>query len=258
MKMSRPSAEDQQPLELTPDRNAETRALVRKAQEHLAMLTFFLDNGEITRYTAESPLRLAESEISKIGKLLGVDTESAAKIEERHGDIRRANMRIRELEGLLAQSVPPEAIQPALRKMARHLNSWWDFEGFGHISDTAFGEYNLKVDFCCQFIGVKPYIPNSEQLSRKERWNLWLVGLRERGFVLLDDEDSEKGILDCPESRQALRKLFESRFSGFHIVKFDSRESERGSHLTSVEVVIRNIEDILQLPLAPTDQAAPD
>lgn len=179
-------------------------------------------------------------------------TESAEKIEKRHGDIRRANIRNRELEEMLGKNQPPQAIQPALKVMCDQLNGWWDLEGFGHISDLAFGEYNLKVLFSCQFIGVKPLIVTPEPISRKERFKLWLAALQDRGFVLLE-EDGDKGLKDCPETRQALASLFATRLSSARISKFVSRETKDGSMLTGVEVYIRDISQLLELPVPPAD-----
>jgi hypothetical protein len=246
--------EDQVPLSFTPDQWADIQGLVKNAQQNLSMILYHFANGGVSRFIGGSVLSLVESDISKLGKKFGVETQSEKDIEERHGAMRKANMRIRELEELLGKGQPPEGVQPALKAMCRQLNDWWDLDGFGHISDIAFGEYGLKADFCCQFIGVKPYVVTPEPMSKKERMALWLVQLQERGYVLFqDDEDREKGILDCDQSKNTLRQLFAQRLSSARITKFVSRESRGNSHLTSVEVYISDITQILSLPVPPSD-----
>lgn len=252
MEFNSPTPADLEPVNFTPDRQADVRNAVKKIQQNLAMIPWHFDNEGVSRFIASSVMNTTEYEISQLGKLLGVETEAAEKIEKRHGDLRRANMRIRELEELLGKGQPPQGIQPALKAICEQLNGWWDLEGFGHISDIAFGEYNLKATFSCQFLGVKPHIETPEPVSRKERFKLWLEGLQERGFVLLE-EDGDKGVKDCQESRVALAKLFAGRLSSAKISQFVSRESRYGSHLRSVEVYIRDIAEIFELPTPPSD-----
>ncbi|WP_409286848.1 hypothetical protein [Pseudomonas guariconensis] len=246
-------AADKEPLTFTKDQQDDIRASVKKIQQHLQMIPFFFDNEGLSREMASSVLNLSESELAALGKLMDVPTESAERIEQRHGDIRRANLRVRELEHLLGQAQPIEAIQPALRILCEQLNGWWDLEGFGHISDIAFGEYNAKVSFSCQFIGCKPHLVAPEGATHKERKALWLASLQARGFVLLED-DGAKGIKDCPESRDAMRALFAQRLGNSWIRQFVSRESRTGnSTLVSVEVVICDLALISGLPVPPAD-----
>lgn len=247
------SAADKEPLPFTKDQQADIRATAKKIQQHLQMIPFFFDNEGLSREMASSVLNVAESDLAALGKLMGVATESAERIEQRHGDIRRANLRVHELERLLGQAQPIEAIQPVLRTLCEQLNGWWDLEGFGHISEIAFGEYNLKVSFCCQFIGCKPHLVAPEGATHKERKALWLASLQARGFVLLDD-DGDKGVKDCPESRDAMRALFAQRLGNAWISQFVSRESRaNGSKLVSVEVVIRDLALIRALPVPLAD-----
>jgi hypothetical protein len=246
--------EDQLPLSFTPDQQEDIQGLVKEVHQHLQMINFYFSNSGVSRFVADSVLKLVESNISKLGKAMGVETQSEKNIEERHGDMRRANTRIRELESLLGQGQPPEGIQPALKALCRQINDWWGLEGFGHISELAFGEYGLKVDFCCQFIGVEPHVVTPTPVSRKERMALWQESLKERGFVLAqDDEDRDKGIRDCDQSRNTLRQLFAQRLSSARISKFEGRESRGESQLTSVEVYISDITQILSLPVPPSE-----
>jgi len=240
---------DQQSLPFTPDQQAAIRAKARQIQEHLQMVPFFFDNEGLTREMARSVLNVSESDMAALGALLGVDTESAARIEQRHGDIRRANLRVHELEKLLGQAQPIEAIQPALQTLTRQVYAWWTLEGFGHVSDMSFGEYAAKVTFSCGFMGCKPKLIVPEGSTRKERLALWLAELQARGFVLMDD-DGDKGVKDCPESRNALRALFAQRLPGARISQFVSHETRhRGSVLRSVEVYVYDLAAIRELPV---------
>jgi len=241
------------PLELSLEQKDAIRSATKTVQQDLASLPFMLDNDGMTTSFARNVVSVAERHLVELAKLLGVDTEAAERIEQRHADIRRANLRVRELEGLLGQVQPIEAIQPALRTLCEQLNGWWDLEGFGLISEIAFGEYNAKVTFSCSFFGCKPALSAPEGATSKERKALWLAGLQARGFVLMDD-GGDKGVKDCPESRDAMRALFAQRLGNAWISQFVSRESRaNGSKLVSVEVIIRDLALIRALPVPPAD-----
>lgn len=252
-----PIAEERVPMPLTSDCVATIKRLTKEAQQGLASLPWFLDQyaeGKaegLTREHARNVMGVVESHLRDLGKLLGVDTEAAQRIEERHADIRRANLEVRRLEALLAKQMPPEAIQPALYQLSKQLYRWWQLEGFGLVSDITFGEHSMNAKFSCQFYGSKPSIEGGEGLSRPERRAAWLADLQRRGFVLIDDDG--KGISDCHQSREALRTLFALRLPGAKIHQFVSREGRHGSKLVDVHVYLYNLEHIVALPVPAPD-----
>lgn len=248
-----PIAEERVPLPLTAEQVATVKRLTKDAQQGLASLPWFLDQAAegkaegLTREHARNVMNVVESHLRDLGKLLGVDTEAAQRIEERHADIRRANLEVHRLKALLAEKSPPESIQPALYQLGKQLYRWWQLEGFGLVSDITFGEHSMNAKFSCQFYGSKPSIEGGEGLSRPERRAAWLADLQRRGFELIDDDG--KGISDCPASREALRTLFAQRLPGAKIAQFVSREGRHGSKLVDVHVYIYKLEQILALPV---------
>ncbi|MDS1044028.1 hypothetical protein QM013_28285 [Pseudomonas aeruginosa] len=238
-------------LDLSEDQRAAIKATVKKAQQSLAILPFLLEQSTVpglTRAQARMAMETTEFELATLGRSLGVDTEAGSTIEQRFGELRQANMRIRDLEALLGQQMPAEAIQPALGNLARKLRDWWRLEGFGHTSEIQFGEYSLQVRFSLQSLSARPLIAGAEHLSHAERKALWLADLERRGFVLHDG----KGVTDCPASRDALRALFAQRLPGTHkIAQFVSREGDHASKLVSVEVYVYDLAQILTLPVPP-------
>lgn len=252
-----PIAEERVPMPLTAQQVATVKRLTKEAQQGLASFPWFLDQAAegkaegLTREHARNVMNVVESHLRDLGKLLGVDTEAAQRIEERHAEIRKANMRIRGLELLLSQKSPPESIQPALYQLGKHLYRWWQLEGFGHVSDITFSEHSMNAKFSCQFIGCKPTVEGGEALTPAERRAAWLADLQRRGFVLIDDDG--KGVSDCPASREALRALFAVRLPGAKISQFVSREGRHGSKLVDVHVYIYKLEQILALPVPAAD-----
>lgn len=251
MKLTLPAvpAAELVPLQLAQEQKDAIRAAVKSLQQDLAALPFMLDSDGLTHNFAHNVLTVTEGNFVQLAKLVGVDTETAARIEQRHADLRRANMRIRELEGLLGQEQPAGAIQPALKAMCRRLRDWWKLEGFGHVSEIEFGEYSARVKFSCTFIGSKPGLSAPEGATAQEARQLWLDRLQARGIVLLDD-DGEQGVRDCGASRDALRKLFRERLGDATIHQFGSRETRADeSCLREVEVNIYDLALIRELPV---------
>lgn len=255
-----PIPEDQVPLQLTPAEIAKLKNLTRKTAEGLASLIWFLEQAEegsaefMTREAARGVMNTAERRLATLGQLLGVDTEAAQRIEERHANLRYAHGRIRELEAQLGQVLPAEGLMLRLRALAEKLDDWWDCEGFGYVGDLSFNGYNASAEFGMRFTGCKPWVPGAEDKSPAERRTLWLADLQRRGFVLNDDDG--KGVTDCPESRAAVRALFEQRFpEGHRITHFVSSEARGRSTLTGVKVRLTRLQQILDLPELPPGAA---
>lgn len=200
-------------------------------------------------------LHVAEYSLADISKLTKIETDSAAERERRHAQLRAANMRVHELERQMGEAAGVAHVQMGIRDLGKKLNSWWDLEGFGHISSIRFTDYgNCEVVFSCMLFGRYHIIDSPTPLSDKERKALWLKSLEERGFLLCDDPDEKDHIQDCDATREALCQLFASRLPSAKVIEFTNHRSRlRGFHLRDVKVFIYNLEDIVQLPQAPQE-----
>lgn len=245
---------DSTPLPLTDTKKSDIQSLAGSMQRDLQTLSYLLGQDGVCAVVADSVMRLTESKLAQLGTLLGVATESARVLEERHGAIRQANERVRDLEALIGQAQPIEGIQPALKMLGDRLYRWWELEGFGHVSDIQFGQHVLRVVLSCQMLGGRIHFTTPEPVSREELRQLWFADLRARGFRLLD-EDGEKGVADCQESRDALRALVAHRLGRSRITQFTSREGRASSQLISLEVCIYDLAVINALPVPPQDSA---
>lgn len=250
MKPEKPEGEETH-IKLNADKRAVLARQIKEVSQGLATLLFFLDSEDGLPISAAGDIvSTTEHRFQEIGQSLNVPTKSGDKIERRSLDLRRANMRIRELEEIIGKGQGPEATQMGIKVLFDQITSWWKLEGFGHISDFGFGEYNLRVTFSCHLFGNFPVLNSERPVSDKERKQLWLESLRQRGFVI-KKEDREKRVEDCQQTRDALKALFALRLPGSTIWKFESHESRNGSEMDSVTVIIRKIEEILTLPVLP-------
>ncbi|HBN8047042.1 TPA: hypothetical protein ACG5BG_004793 [Pseudomonas aeruginosa] len=241
------SKSDNEPIALSVTADLKVRAAIKKIQEGAASYLYFLNNEGIPKGTAQDIASGLEFEMKKLGEALGISTEAAEVLEQRHGEIRRANLRIHELEGLLGSQQDPKAIQVALCALTKQLKGWWDLEGFGYVSEEAFGEYSLTVTFSCSTSLAGRHFEVTEPVSSHEREKLWEAYMKRRGFVFL--ENSEGDLHDCPQSRQALARLFATRLPSARIAQFLSYETSAGSAMRAVKVYIRDISEITSLPV---------
>lgn len=240
-----------QHIKLDADKTAVLTRQIKEVSQALSSLLYFLDTEDgLPKGAARDIISLSEHRFQEIGHMLNVPTESGERIEQRSRDIRRANLRVRELEEMLGNSQSPEATQMGIKVLFDQLSSWWKLEGFGHISDFAFGEYNLKVTFSCNLFGNFHLLNSETPVSDKERKRLWRESLRERGFVITED-GREKHVEDCQQTRDALQALFALRMPHASIWKIENHKTKTGYEMDSVVVYIRKIEEILTLPVLP-------
>lgn len=243
---------DETPISLNPDQDAVLQRTIKEIQQNLGSLIWLKkQDASLTRGLASSVLNITEGHIKTLGELLEVATQAAADSEERHAELRRANMEVHRLEALIGSAQDPAKVQLALASMEEQLNGWWKLDGFGHVREVHFGQYNCKADFSCRLFGHYPLTNSATPVSDEEQKALWEQSLVDRGFVLFDRRDGDGQCLrDCQTNRDLLVALFAERLPSARIHRFVSHEAQNGSVLEGLEVYIRKIEQIKTLPVA--------
>lgn len=146
---------DETPVTLSPDQQAVMAKSLKTCYSGLQTLLEFASKGILDAELCRNVLTTNEHELASVSKLIGVQIDSAANIERRHAQLRAANMRIHELEAQLGAQVSAAHIQQGMERFSKRLNSWWDLEGFGHISDIKLNAYgNCEVVFSCSLFGT--------------------------------------------------------------------------------------------------------
>jgi len=248
--------QDHKAVQLNDDQRAVVSTKLRDMSMGSQMLFNMLkDNEDVPAEMVRSVLSVTEHCVANIGALLDIPTMSAKEIEERHGEMRRLNMRIRELEGQIGQSQPPAMVRLSLGVLSRYLQHWWNLEGFGHISEEKYDRYGADVSFSCSLFGSFALINSATPVSDKELKKIWLDTLRDRGFDLSKD-DGEIELIDNDNNRRVLIELFAKRIPSAAIFSFENFRSGKGSRfkLRGFKVRIRDMEDITQLPEPPPEE----
>ena len=243
---------NQQPdIRLDADASEVTLRKIKDTQFALATIAESIKAGEpLGHELAKNVLRVSEYNLAEIGATIGVETQTAADIENRHAKMRAANLRIHELEAQLGNAQAPEVTQMGLRALSDQLNAWWRQEGFGLVSETAFGPYGCKVTLSCHLFGDFPVIDSPTPVSDKERRAQWLESLRQRGFELVK-HTSETEIVDCDASRKVLCDLIMKHMPSAKVCAIQNNNF-RGTGFTirSAEVFISKLSDIQALPVS--------
>lgn len=242
---------DESTVVLDADNQAVVQTEIKKVLHGLSYFAQMAAKGELTRDFGKSILSIAEHTIALMTKITGIETNSAAEQERRYAAIRTANMRIHELEIQMGQAAGTEHVQQGLKDFGNRLNSWWDLEGFGHITEIRFTQYgSCEVEFSCSLFGTTRLIDSPTPISDKEREALWKASLKERGFVLsTEDRDS---LVDCDATRAVLAELFAARLPSSRISEFNNHGNRAGlMKLRSVKVFIHDLADIRTLPQLP-------
>jgi hypothetical protein len=239
-------------ITLTPDTHAVALRKVGQIQEALGTLAAVIGQGKQVLDAAlpTNILKVAEFELADLGKTLGIETDSAKERDERYSMLRAANMRVRELEAQLGNAQGADVTQASLKNLDARLNSWWDLEGFGHISNIAFQRYGCTVNFSCSLFGDFRGSDSTTPVSDKERRALWHASLAERGFTLVQEDEREWALQDCEATRKALVDLIALRLPSARVLKLENvnRSNASGFILLGVEVYIGQLADVLALP----------
>jgi len=242
--------EDEQLLHLNEDDKA-------VALSELNKLTFVaktayeqLHNGTLTQGFGTTLISLVEAHLSKLSKLTGISSESAAERDMRFSAIREANLQIRDLEKALGASVNAAHIANAVKALTNKVRHWWRVDGFGYASEVSFVENVCKVTLSCHLSGDFSLLDSPTPISDKERKKIWHAQLRERGFVVQDTRRDDANIIDCDESKKALLLLIRKAFPSSRIIGTKTHCLREGEifALTEVTLFIYDLTEIEALP----------
>lgn len=238
-------------IKLSPDATSVALRKIRQIQETMGTIGGLLrQEGTVDAELTENCLKVAEFELSNLCSTLGVETDGYREKEQRYADIRAANARARKFEAMLGDAQSPQATQAALNNLEDRLGAWWRKEGFGLVSDVAFGAHACKINFSCSLFGDFHIVDSQTPVSDKDRKQRWYESLREQGFVLVEEERGRCQVLDCDASRLALTRLLKSRLPSFRIEAFTNYAVPKTPDfaMRSVEGYLHDIADISNLP----------
>lgn len=209
----------------------------------------WVERDELTEDMSKILPSLIESHFSEIAKIVNYESHLLAEKEKRHEDIRNANLKIRELEEKLGSDKPVDGLKEQLRHLWKTVQTWWNTEGFHHVSEECFYPYGgLKVEFHFMLDHFRSYSQTPETDKRNKQEHIQL--LRDKGFEFADFEQdrSEKlSLIDNPHNRKLLTAMLRERFPSIQIHKWGNRCSRKDPDtflIWNIDAMIVDLADI--------------
>jgi hypothetical protein len=250
--------EDEDLITLSPDSREVVTKQLREGISALATVLDILKGSDtLSAGITRTVLRVTEYALSDVAKTTGIETQTRADIEQRHADVRRLNMRVRELESQIGAGASPEILKHGLTAASAKLKAWWRAEGFGHTAELSFTDYGkIKATLSCHLFGRHIYSMSKTPLSDREKHERWISSLEERGFTLHFPEGrGDPEIEDCDRSRQGIARLLRSRLPSCDIAQTRNHKGYQTEKLSlkDVEIYIHDLADVFALPTPPNE-----
>lgn len=240
----------------TPDQIAVLQSELKELGRSLSTLSGLLSEQssfdiKVRQEVVPLAYNVASSHFDRIGKILGIETETASERNRRSESLRNANMRIRELEGLIGKGVQPGSLQSALKIGEKTIADWWHDSGFSFVRATTFKPYECAVQLSCSIREPSRYseTPVTDKKNAKDAQDV----LRDKGFVLLEEEEGRGDfvLVDCDQTKAALLRLIKERFPSAFVKSFENRTMRYFGggdtdcfSIKSVELSIRDYKEI--------------
>lgn len=176
-------------------------------------------NDSLTDEMSKTMLSLIESHFCQAAEILDYESYLLIEKEKRYEEIRKANLKIRELEEKLGLSRPVDGLKEQLKVLSDKVRNWWGREGFNHVSKEQFMPYGglkLEFHFMLEHSIMFSKTPESDKKSLEDH----IQELRDMGFDFADFEKSRSeklDLIDNPNNRTLLTKLLKNRFPSLKI-----------------------------------------
>lgn len=226
---------------------------LKKVYSALSHLYGQIKGDRVERSLVNAVLGLSESIISDIGKRLDYNGTLQKEMEKRYGEIRKANLRIRELEEMVGSSKPIDGLKEQVKYLCENVEKFWQEQGFGRyireFQITKYGGIDLKLSF--GFDTMSSLFHDEKPVSRKEELAERIKSVQERGFELVRPKnESHYEMKDCDSNKAKLVEIIMNRFPSAKITKFQIRNHGGCDTelfvISEIEVYIRNMHELAE------------
>lgn len=234
-------------LELSADDAAVLERELGHAAMAIATLREGIASGRMEQGFARNVLYVLESTLAEACRVTGISTDTAAERDERYAMLRAANLRVRELEQQLGQSVGAVALKQGVKAYADAIKAWWDEDGFGYVSEVQFGAYgSCQLTLSTGLRGKCSFSWSKTPVSDEEARRNWVQELEAAGFELTFEDGRDDGeVLDTPASREALLALIAAALPSATVTRIESRALRSGQFVLSyIHAHVQELSDI--------------
>ena len=229
---------------LTPDQKVVAMKAAKELVHGAGYVYEMVENDALTVEMRDGMCNLLDHYIKELCEPVGYASQAAARIEEKHADIRRLNGRIHELERQLGEAAPIDTVPNLLRNLKDVVDEWWKGQGFGWIFElqySPYGSVNLKFSFSFDHVFSMSNTPVSDKKTKTDKRN----NLEKQGYIFLVDE-SEHRLMDCDTNRILSQCLLTKRFPSITIRYWENRHVHKSDKfaLWGIHAVIQDIKDL--------------
>lgn len=243
---------DAEPAILNDDQSAVVRREISSMLSALHHLSQSAAPGApVDRSLIYNILYVSESRLTQVGTIFGVKTDSAAEQARRHADLRKANMRIHELENQLGSGESTEQTRQAVAFLSKKVQAWWRRSGLGHVHEVTVDCWgNMRVTLSCSLFGPESLLDSDTPVSDKSRREDWLRSVEAAGFVLAPGQGRIGNLVACDASLEALERLVKGAIPSATFHKASTRPGRDGAMVYSnVTFIVENLDDVKALPV---------
>lgn len=205
-----------------------------------------IEKGTLGEEYKNQLLSISESYLTDVQEQLNYDSHLREQEKSRYEGIRKANLRIQELEKQLASKNPLDGFQEQFELVHDAIRTWWKEEGFVYVEEVELANYGLKVRFGFQLSGRSSFFSQDPEGDRAERVR-YKASLKEKGFEFADNETEsfyKDDLYATPENKRLLIHLISKRFPSFECQDFSTFANPEFSVIQTVNGIIRNVIDV--------------
>jgi len=243
-----------EPLDGAVTLNADEQAVVSKAIRDIEMAARFLRESVKTGTAQKDPLYSAlsviESQLACLCKKTGIEIDSASEREARYAEIRKANLRIRELEQQRGAQVDPQAIGLGLKHLSDRLDSWWDEHGFCYIHDVSFSKWGGLEATLALNPRARMHSFSETPVTDRLTYDQWLDNLQAQGYSInREDGRGDESLEDTPRARELLLALISEHLPSARISAVNTTMARKSQTflLRDIKLYVHDLRDIARL-----------
>lgn len=208
----------------------------------------WINDETLSEEMKETLLNLSEHYIADLSEVLHFNSLSAAKVEEKHREIREANMKIRELQKKLGENTPINGMCDLMNNLHWSLYEWWELQGFDHFSEDSFGSFGFKAKF---YLGLSSFnsfskTPVTDQKNNKTK----IEQMIEDGYQIEFVQGDGWLLIDTDSNRDKIINFVKNKIPSIDITcwnNFCIRTDSNKFQLRAFEGYIRDLNDLKRI-----------
>lgn len=219
---TKPTLQNHTPVDISADDLKSAQKIIVETISQLQFFQHELKQPPVTVSTLSTHLGLLEYAVSDLCNHLHYkDSVLAKEIENRHKEIREANIRIHELTEQLGAGITADALNGALRRFEHILIAWYEAVGWEYGA-TKFYAHGIEIELSAELSHSESEPHLSDRTDLYNAIQAFQYGLRNMNPDLSTEGKYHTYLLDTDKNRDIVDQLLVLYLPGAHISGFHS------------------------------------